>query len=99
MNRALSKIDWGLTGSVLLLMAIGLVTLASNPEQELFWRQSIWVLLALALIFGLPLINLRAIFNYRWLILGIYFVILFLLAVTYFVAPTISGARSWIVIG
>ena len=99
MNRALSKIDWGLTGAVLLLMAISLVTLASNPERELFWRQSIWVALALALIFGLPLINLRAIFNYRWLILGIYFFVLFLLVLTYFFALPASGTKSWLQIG
>src|SRR3989344_1455951 len=99
MSRVLSKIDWGLAGTVLLLMAISLVTLASNPERELFWRQSIWVLLALALIFGLPLINLRAIFNYRWLILGIYFFVLFLLFLTYFFALPASGTKSWLQIG
>ncbi len=98
MKRAL-RTDWGLAGAAILLMAVGLVTLASNPASELFWRQLIWVLLALILIFGLPLINLRAIFHYRWLILGIYFFVLFLLVVTYFFAPPISGVRSWLQVG
>ncbi len=93
------RTDWGLSGATLVLMAIGLVTLASNPAEDLFWRQLVWVTLALILIFGLPLINLRAIFNYRWLIVGIYLFVLALLILTYFIAPAISGQRSWIVIG
>jgi len=48
---------------------------------------------------GLPFLNLKALFNYRWLILGIYFFVLALLIVTYLVAPAIHGARSWIVLG
>lgn len=93
------RVDWGLTLAAILLMAISLVTLASNPDRELFLRQLIWVFLALVLIFGLPLINLRAIFNYRWFILGIYFLAFFLLVLTYFLAPSISGARSWLIFG
>ncbi len=99
MNRILFKVDWGLTGAAIFLMAISLITLASNPERELFWRQSIWVVLALILIFGLPLINLRAIFHYRWLILGIYFFVLFLLILTFFFASPVGGARSWLQVG
>ena len=99
MNRALLKTDWGLSSTAILLMAIGLITLASNPVSDFFWRQLVWVFIALVLIFGLPLINLRAIFNYRWLILGIYFFVLSLLVITYFFAPTIGGVRSWLQVG
>lgn len=93
------RVDWGLALSAIFLMVVGLITLASNPASELFSRQLIWVFLALILIFGLPLINLRAIFNYRWLVLGIYFLVLALLILTYLLAPTISGVRSWLVVG
>ncbi len=93
------QVDWGLTLATISLMAMGLITLAANPEGALFWRQLVWAILALALIFGLPLINLRAILNYRWLILGIYFFVILLLVLTYFLAPAISGARSWLQIG
>ncbi|MEX2033420.1 MAG: FtsW/RodA/SpoVE family cell cycle protein [Candidatus Colwellbacteria bacterium] len=98
MMKAL-KVDWGLTFPAIFLMVVGLITLASNPNSELLSRQLVWVFLALILIFGLPLINLKAIFNYRWLVLGIYFSVLFLLVLTYFLAPAISGARSWLVVG
>lgn len=99
MSRALFKADWGLALAVIFLMLVSLITLAANPNSELFSRQLIWVIAALALIFGLPLINLKAIFNYRWLILGIYLFVLFLLALTYLFAPVISGSRSWLVFG
>lgn len=99
MNRWLPKTDWSLVLSVIFLMATGLITLAAHPNEELFLRQLIWVGLALLLIFGLPLINLKAIFNYRWFILGIYFFILFLLVLTQLFAPPIGGARSWLTIG
>lgn len=99
MIRVPLKTDWGVASATLVLLVIGLVTLAANPASELFWRQSIWAVAALILIFGLPFINLRAIFNYRWLILGIYLFVLLLLVLTYFFAPPISGAKSWLVIG
>lgn len=98
MNKVL-RADWGLALAVISLMAMGLVTLAANPAGELFYRQLAWIVLALALIFGLPFINLRAIFNYRWLIVGIYLSALFLLILTYFFASPISGARSWLQVG
>src|SRR3989344_3216633 len=93
------KVDWGLASSAIFLMVVGLITLASNPNSELLSRQLVWVFLALILIFGLPLINLKAIFNYRWLVLGIYFSVLSLLVLTYFFAPTIGGVRSWLQVG
>lgn len=90
--------DWGLVCGALALFAIGLVTLASG-DQELFYRQLIWGVGALLLMFGLPLVNIRALFRYRWVVLGFYFAVLALLVLTYFVAPTIQGTRSWIVLG
>jgi rod shape determining protein RodA len=92
------KIDVWLLGSVLFLLVAGLVTLASI-DHTLFVRQLIWVAIALAIMFALPYVNLRAIFSYRWVILSIYLGALSLLVLTYFVAPGIKGHRSWIVLG
>ena len=97
-QEIISKYDKGLIGVASLLMAISLVTLASG-NMDLFVRQIVWTSMALLLILGLPLLNLRALFQYRWVVLGIYFFILSLLVATYFAAPVISGARSWIIIG
>jgi len=99
MNRSfISRFDIGLIGAILVLVSAGLLVLASS-NTELFIKQLIWLAGACVLIFGLPFLNLRAIFSYRWVIFGIYFSILVLLVITYFVAPSIQGARSWIVIG
>ena len=99
MTRLISaRLDWGILGSAMVLISIGLLVLASS-SHELFVKQLIWLTFALLLMIGLPFLNLRALFNYRWLILGIYFFILGLLVVTYLIAPVIHGARSWIVLG
>jgi len=93
-----SKLDWGILVPVLILIAGGLLVFASS-NTELFIKQLAWLSVAFLFMFGLPFVNLRALFSYRWFILGIYFFVLLLLLVTYFVAPSINGARSWIVIG
>jgi rod shape determining protein RodA len=92
------KTDWWLNGLVFFLIAMGMVSLASI-DPVLFWRQVVWVILAIVLILGLPLLNLRAIFSYRWVILSIYFVTILLLIATYFFAPMIAGTKSWLAIG
>ncbi len=98
-ERVWQRLDGGIVFTSVFLMAAGLTTIAASPEDELFRRQLIWLILALPLILGLPFANLRAVFSYRWLILGIYFFILFLLIITYFFAPTIGGVRSWLQVG
>lgn len=92
------RADPWLLGSVVFLIAAGLVTQASISSQ-LFTRQLVWVALALLIIFSLPRLNLRAAFSYRWVILGIYLAVLALLIFTYFVAPAVRGHHSWISIG
>jgi len=98
MSRFTAKLDWGMLGAIFVLIIAGLLVLASS-DTELFFKQLIWLVAALLLMLGLPLVNLKALFSYRWFILGIYFFILLLLIITYFVAPTIHGARSWITFG
>lgn len=92
------RLDWGILGTVFILISAGLLVFASS-STELFIRQLSWLSVALLLMLGLPYVNLRALFNYRWFILGIYFFVLLLLVITYFVAPTIHGTRSWIILG
>ena len=92
------RLDWGILGAVFVLISAGLLVLSSS-DTDLFIKQLMWLSVALLLMLGLPFLNLRAIFNYRWFILGIYFFVLLLLIVTYLVAPVIHGARSWIVFG
>lgn len=93
-----ANIDRKLVLAALGLILMGLLPLASSAG-DLFYKQLIWLIPAVLLIVGLPAINFKAILSYRWVVFGFYFSILVLLVVTYFVAPSISGARSWIPLG
>jgi len=94
----LVKLDLGVMGSLLVLVTAGLLVLAAS-DTELFIRQLIWLLGSLILMLTLIFFNLRAILSYKWVILSIYFLVLALLVITYFVAPSVHGARSWIILG
>lgn len=98
MIYTLKKIDWGLATSVLLLIAIGLASLASS-SSELLGKQILWVVLGLIVAFGLIQIDLRSFFSHRNVIFGMYFLVLGLLVITYLFAPEIKGNRAWLAIG
>lgn len=92
------RFDFWLLGPVLYLMASGLLIIYSI-DYVLFLKQLVWVALGLIFIFGLSYFNLKALFSYRWVILGVYVFIVALLLATYFIATPIAGTRSWIVLG
>lgn len=99
MPRILSdKLDLPLIGSAIALIVMSLLTLASG-NSELLIKQVVWLVVAIGLMVGLPLLNLRAIMSYKWIIFGIYGGLVSLLFITYLVAPVIAGTRSWLVIG
>ncbi len=93
-----TKLDLKLLLSAGALILMGLLVLASSGEGLLV-KQLIWLVPAVFLLVGLPLLNIKALLSYRWIFLSFYFLILVLLVVTYFVAPIIGGARSWISLG
>ncbi len=79
-------------------MGAGLLILAAS-DRYLLARQIIWMGLALGLMIVLPFFNIKALLSYKWFALGVYAVALGLLIVTYFIAPAVHGARSWIPLG
>ena len=93
-----AKLDLKLLLSAGALILMGLLVLASSGE-DLVIKQLIWLIPATIFLVGLPLLNIKALLSYRWVFTSFYFVILILLVVTYFVAPTIGGAKSWITLG
>jgi len=96
--RLLSKVDFPLLSAVFVLILAGGLALASSGE-ELFSRQLIWLIPSILALVFLPQANIKAILSYRWVIYGLYTLVLVILAITYSIAPTISGARSWIQFG
>ena len=93
-----TKLDLKLLLAAGALVTMGLLVLASSGE-DLVIRQLIWLIPAVLFMMGLPLLNVRALLSYRWVFSSFYFLTLALLVVTYFVAPVIGGARSWITLG
>ena len=96
--KFLSKVDRPLLAAVFVLILAGGLALASSGG-ELFGRQLIWLIPSVLVLVFLPQANLKAILSYKWVIYGLYTLLLITLVITYFVAPTISGARSWIQFG
>lgn len=98
MFTILKRHDWLLNGAVLFLMAASLPVIYSIAVN-LFWQQFLWFLIAIILIAAVSYIDWRPLANYRWFIGSVYLFSVLLLVVTYFVAPTIRQAKSWLVIG
>lgn len=83
---------------VVFILLSGL-TIISSISQKLFFQQLLWAGIGIILFFIFLRFDWRYIFNYRWLVWGIYAATVALLAVAYFTSPIIRNTRSWIVIG
>jgi rod shape determining protein RodA len=94
----LKKLDWKLNLTVLFLIAAGLVGLFS-AAPGLFYKQLIWVVSGLVLMFLIIKFDWRPFINYRGVIYGLYLLSIMLLIITYFVAPAVRGTRSWLNFG
>lgn len=94
----LKSLDWKLNLAVLILMAAGLISLASS-SPSLFYKQLLWVFLGLVLAFLLIYFDWRPFINYRGAILILYIFLILLLVATYFFAPSIRGTKSWLRLG
>src|SRR3989338_2505106 len=94
----LKRFDWRLNLPVLVILGAGLLSLAST-KPVLFERQLLWIGIGILIYFLIIKFDWRPFINYRWFILGIYFLLLLLLAATYFFAPSVRGAKSWLPLG
>lgn len=90
--------DLQLFGSAAVLIGAGLLVLASS-DLGLFYKQIMWLLFGGLAFWGISFVNVRSLLRYRWIILGIYFVTLILLAITTFFSPVVAGTHSWLVLG
>ena len=72
MQRVLSslKIDWWITGSVIFLMTVSVLTMASFENisgDSYFIRQAIWALISLAILFFTASIDVSFLkIHFRW---------------------------------
>lgn len=98
MPSTFRKLDWPLMSSMFFIMLVSSVSLLSSSSAK-FQQQLVWYLIGALIFFLILKINWKPITNYWGVIVGIYFFVILLLVVTYFFAPSIRGAKSWLQIG
>lgn len=104
MIQTLKKLDWILVGSVILLLVIGLLSIASASQARtgaftVFKKQLIFTFLGLALLLFLASVDYRFWRNYPAIILSLYAFSLLLLTALLFVGAKIRGSTSWFQFG
>jgi rod shape determining protein RodA len=80
------------------LIIAGLLIL-SAISFHFFILQIVWVAVGIGLVVASLFVDVRSIFNSRWLVWGLYGLALFLLLLAVLVAPTIRNTHSWLVLG
>ncbi len=79
-----------IAASLLILSAISL---------HFFAFQIIWVVLGAGLVVASLFVDVRAIFNARWLVWGLYAAALALMVIALLAAPVIRNTHNWLVLG
>lgn len=98
----ISRYDWLLMGAVLLLVAIGLISLfslAGVSEVRFFERQLVWVGIGLVLLAASSFIDFRIFRTQSIAVILVYLFSVVLLAVVLLLSPRIRGIRAWFSVG
>ncbi len=87
-----------------LFLPVGFLVLASlvmlsSIATHFFLLQLVWACVGVGVVVGLWLIDWRAVLHFRWLVIGFYVFVLFLLLVVATTGPIIRNTRSWLVFG
>lgn len=90
--------DWRLNAAVTFLLAASTIGVLSF-SPDLLYKQLFAVGLSLVAILVIIQFDSRPLANYRFAIFGFYFLMILILIITHFVAPSIRGAKSWLPIG
>ncbi len=94
----IKKQDWILNSAIFFLALAGSLSLFSS-DKNLFYQHLLWYLIGLAAMIFVSQIDWRPFINRSQIIAGIYVAAIILLVLTWFFAPSIRGAKSWLVIG
>lgn len=100
MIHALKKLDWIMIGAIILLLVIGLLSIASTSITRtgafvIFKKQIIFAGIGLTLLFLFSLIDYRFLRNYSAVVLTLYVVSIILLVLLFIFGSRIRGAVSW----
>ncbi|MDO8557458.1 MAG: FtsW/RodA/SpoVE family cell cycle protein [Candidatus Jorgensenbacteria bacterium] len=98
MTLRLRHFDWMLVGALAVLATASLLSLASS-NNTLFMRQSLWYVIAFAIILGGSYIDWRWLGSQAWFRYGLYGFAIALLVVSHLMPGAIRGTKSWISFG
>lgn len=94
-----SSLDWVMFGCALGLALLGLLTMSSfSAEDPFFFRQSLWILLAVGVYFGASAVDWRLLRRSQ-VAATIYAAVLVPLIILIAVGAVTKGARSWFDLG
>ena len=87
-----------------ILIPLGIVLIASEVvlssiSRNSFYKQSVFIIAGLALIFMFRNFDWRSALGNRSFIFGLYAVVILFLVLVLFVGPPIRNVRSWLVLG
>lgn len=97
---SIKKLDWVLIGAIVLLLIIGLLSIASTSQARtgaflIFKKQLIFAIIGLALLFLFSSIDYRFLRNYPAVILTLYLISIILLVLLFIFGSRIKGSVSW----
>ena len=100
MLSVIKKLDWILIGSIVLLLIIGILSIASTSQARtgafiIFKKQVIFSVIGLILLFSFSFIDYRFLRNYSAVVLTLYVVSVILLILLFIFGSRIRGAVSW----
>ena len=100
MIQTLKKLDWVLIGAIILVLVIGLLSIASASEARtgiftIFKKQLIFAVIGIALLLFFSSIDYRFLRNYPAIILSLYLFSIFFLTLLLFLGNKIRGSASW----
>ena len=104
MLRVLKKLDWVLIGAILLLIVIGLLSIASASQARTgvftnFKKQLFFAVIGLILLGIFCFIDYRFLRNYSAIVLVLYISSIFLLILLLLLGSQVRGAVSWFQFG
>ncbi|MBI5005104.1 MAG: rod shape-determining protein RodA [Candidatus Lloydbacteria bacterium] len=99
MYSYIKKIDWILFLAVIPLLVAGLLTMDSFVgNNPFFWKQLLWIGVALSAFFALSAVDFRFL-RQTGVVVSIFFIFCLILVVLLVVGGTVKGARSWFDLG
>lgn len=98
--RSIKKLDWIMIAAVILLLTVGLLSIASTSQARtgaftIFKKQIIFAIAGLILLLAFSFIDYRFLRNYSAVVLTLYVVSIILLILLFIFGSRIGGSVSW----